>query len=487
MSLRAAVVVAWRPKHFPGWKGRGSEDGRKVPPKLAYDRAAAPYVGIHLASLLPRHWDVTLVHEMVRDVDLDMPVDAVFLSTMDYCAPHARWLADEFRARGVAVIIGGLFPTLDPGYFAGHADAVVVGEAEPVMPRLVADLEARRLSAVYRSEAPADLSELPVPRYDLVETDFRMTMAYEATRGCPFTCSFCVLSAIREPYRRRPIRNVVRDIQAFPSGWSWVQRKYVTFWDNNLGADRKYFQALCEALVPLQRFWATQTSFDTITPESARLMGRSGCRFVYVGLESLAEASLAASNKKHNQVLEYRRRLRLLHDNGIVVMSLFLLGLDGDTAPYLKELPDLIDAVGVDVPVLSLPVPIDATPFRKDLQDAGRLLPGALHDGMDGVHLLYRPRNVSPDELEWALFDAMRRVYSPWRVARRMLRRVPDGLWCALTNAGANLDYRRHQTSLARAGFARIGSRGPWERGLVSPESPRTSETSPAQASALIT
>jgi radical SAM superfamily enzyme YgiQ (UPF0313 family) len=478
--MRAAVVVAWRPKHFPAWQGRRSEVGRTVPSKLAYDRAAAPYVGIHLASLLPRSWDVTLVHEMVRDVDLEMPVDVVFLSTMDYCASHARWLADELRARGVSVVVGGLFPTLDPGYFAGHADAVVVGEAEPVMPRIVRDLEAGRLEPLYRSEAPADLALLPVPRYDLVETDFTMTMAYEATRGCPFTCSFCVLSAIRDPYRRRPIENVVRDIQSFPPGWSWVQRKYVTFWDNNLGADRKYFQALCEALVPLKRFWATQTSFDTITPESARLMGRSGCRFVYVGLESLAEASLSASNKRHNQVGEYRRRLRMLHDNGIVVMSLFLLGLDGDTPAYLKELPDLIDAVGVDVPVLSLPVPIDETPFRRELSDAGRLLPGPLHDGMDGVHLVYRPRNVSPDELEWALFDAMRRVYSPWRVARRMLRRIPDGLWCALTNAGANLDYRRHQTSRASAGLARIQARGPWA-------GTRTADTSPAQARACIT
>src|SRR5262245_30702655 len=485
--MRAAVVVAWRPKDFPAWRGRASETGRQVPGKLSYDRAAAPYVGIHLASLLPRHWDVTLVHEMVRDVDLEMDVDVVFLSTMDYCASHARWLCGELRARGARVVVGGLFPTLDPGYFAGHADSVVVGEAEPVIARIVADLEAGRLEPSYRAEAPADLSLLPEPRYDLVETDFTMTMAYEATRGCPFTCSFCVLSAIRDPYRRRPIENVVRDISACPPGWSWVQRKYVTFWDNNLGADRKYFQALCEALVPLKRFWATQTSFDTITPESARLMGRSGCRFVYVGLESLAETSLSASNKKHNQVQEYRRRLRMLHDNGVVVMSLFLLGLDGDTPAYLKELPDLIDAVGVDVPVLSLPVPIDATPFRKELEDAGRLLPGALHDGMDGVHLVYRPRNVSPDELEWALFDAMRRVYSPWHVARRMLRRVPDGLWCALTNAGANLDYRRHQASLATAGLERIRARGPWDRGLSPPGSPRTSDTSPVQASALIT
>ena len=66
-------------------------------------------------------------------------------------------------------------------------------------------------------------------------------------------------------------------------------RKYVVFWDNNLGADRPYFRELCEALIPLKRVWGTETSIDTITPDSARLMGRSGCRFLYIGLESLAQ------------------------------------------------------------------------------------------------------------------------------------------------------------------------------------------------------
>ena len=73
---------------------------------MAYDRSVAPYTAVHLASLLPRTWHVEVIHEMVRDVDVDMPVDVVFLSTMDFCAPHARWLARQFRARGVMVVVG---------------------------------------------------------------------------------------------------------------------------------------------------------------------------------------------------------------------------------------------------------------------------------------------------------------------------------------------------------------------------------------------
>ena len=294
-----------------------------------------------------------------------------------------------------------------------------------------------------------------------------MPLGYEVTRGCPFTCSFCVLSAIRAPLRHRPIRNVIRDLKAVPSNWSWSQRKIITFWDNNLGADRQYFRELCKALTPLKRYWATQTSLDTLTEESARLMREAGCRYIYVGLESLAEESLTASNKRHNKVREYRRRIKYLHDNGIVVMSIFLLGLDGDTSQYLQDLPDLVDAIGVDIPVYSLAVPIEGTPFREQLRQAGRLLPGDLLDGSDSAQLLYRPRQVSPDELELALAYCMRRSYAPWRVARRVFRRLADGWLPAINTASVNRVYGRYERAVARTGLHRIRTRGPWPGDVV--------------------
>ncbi len=391
-----------------------------------------------------------------------MDVDAVLLSSMDYCAPHARELAAAFRLRGVKVIIGGLFPTLNPGYFADVADSVVCGEAEPVIGAIIADLERNRLQPLYVADKDPELDDLPVPRYDLVETDFRVTLSYEVTRGCPFTCSFCVLAATRVPYRRRPIANVIRDIRNVPSHWSWLQRKYVVFWDNNLGVDRAYFKALCEAMVPMKRIWGTETSIDTVTAESARLMGKSGCRFVYIGLESLLSESLLKSNKPQNKVAEYKQRLGYLHDNGILVMSIFLGGLDGDTLQYMRDLPNLISDVGVDLPVISFVAPISGTPFHEQMRSSGRLLPGDLNWGLDGAHLVYRPAGISADELELAVFECMRRAYSPHRIAQRILRRVRSGFWTTLAVTTANLSYRPYQQSLSSAGRQRIFERGPW-------------------------
>jgi radical SAM superfamily enzyme YgiQ (UPF0313 family) len=386
----------------------------------------------------------------------------VFISTMDFCAPHARDMARSFRRRGVQVIVGGLYPTLNPEYFNTDGIAVVVGEAEPVLPAILRDLRERRVQPIYRADRPANLAEIPSPRYDLVEPTFTVPMGYEATRGCPFTCSFCVLSAIRSPFRRRPVANVVRDIQMIPSTWSWRQRKIVNFWDNNLGADRRYFRELCEALVPLKRYWSTQTSIDTITPESTRLMGRAGARYVYIGLESMAQDSLQASNKKHNKVREYRDRIKLLHDNGAIVMSIFLVGLDGDTREYLRALPDLVNEIGVDVPVYSFAVPIEGTTLKRELSAAGRLLPGDLLDGSDGAHLMYTPSRISPDEVETALAACMQRSYGGIRMARRMVRRVRNGAVPFIMSATANRIYRRHQLAIAHTGLARRAARGVW-------------------------
>jgi radical SAM superfamily enzyme YgiQ (UPF0313 family) len=460
--MRVAVIVAWRPKGHSEWQGRGDASAREVAPPLARDPAVAPYVGIHLASLLPRHWDITLVHECVRDVDLDMDVEAVFISTIDFCAGHARWLARRFSARGVKVIVGGLYPTLDPDYFRGAADAVVVGEAEPVMPRLIADLQANCLRPRYQAEGEADLSALPVPRYDLVERDFWVPGSYEITRGCPFACSYCVLSVLRTRLRQRPIPHVLRDLGAIPAGWSWFQRRTTTFWDNNLGADRRYFRELCQALVPLRRYWGTQTSIDTITPETARLLGRAGCRVAYIGLESLSQESLANTRKRHNKVREYREKLGHLHDNGVLVMSIFLLGLDGDSPEYLRSLPDLIDAVGVDIPVYSFAAPIARTPFRAGLEADGRLLPGDLNHALDGTHLVYQPLTAPADEVEGALCAAMMRSYDLRRAARRVLRRLRDGVGPALFATLANHRYRAYQRAIAGTVLRRVRARGPW-------------------------
>jgi radical SAM superfamily enzyme YgiQ (UPF0313 family) len=164
----------------------------------------------------------------------------------------------------------------------------------------------------------------------------------------------------------------------------------------------------------------------------------------------------------HNKVREYRDRIKMLHDNGIIVMSIFLVGLDGDTPEYLRQLPNLIADIDVDIPVYSFPVPIEGTPFRRELLESSRLLPGDLLDGSDGAHLMYRPRRISPDEAEIALAACMRRSYHPVCLARRVARRIRNGVVPFVMSATANRVYRQHQLAIAETGQSRIAARGAW-------------------------
>jgi radical SAM superfamily enzyme YgiQ (UPF0313 family) len=255
---------------------------------------------------------------------------------------------------------------------------------------------------------------------------------------------------------------VVRDLRSVPSSWGHYQRKFVFFLDNNLGADRQYFRELCEAMVPLKRRLATQTSIDTITRDSARMMGRAGFQMVYIGLESLSQQSLVGASKKHNKVDEYKRRIRYLHDNGVLVMSIFLIGLDGDTPEYLADLPNLVHDIGVDLPVFSFAAPLESTPLRESLRQEGRLLEGDLNFAMDGSHLVYKPQGLSADELEVALFGMMKKAYSPRRVLGRVGRRVNLGLTTSLFMTGANLHYWRYERAVAKSSLQRLRQRGPW-------------------------
>ncbi|HSG28773.1 MAG TPA: hypothetical protein VLA34_09855, partial [Candidatus Krumholzibacterium sp.] len=176
----------------------------------------------------------------------------------------------------------------------------------------------------------------------------------------------------------------------------------------------------------------------------------------------LADESLRNSNKLHNTVKQYKPRIQYLHDNGILVMSIFLVGLDGDTPEYLRRLPDLVHDIGVDIPVFSFAAPIEGTPFHAELRDADRLLPGEILGGLDGMHLVYKPAYLSPEETEFALFDCMRRAYSPSRIARRVLRRGGQGFWTALANTSANLSFIPYQRALSRVGTERVSGRGRW-------------------------
>ena len=186
----------------------------------------SPLTAAYLAALLPSDVNVTIRHELVQQVDYEIDVDLVAITFMIGNAPHTYKIADRFRKRGTPVILGGFHATFLPEEALRHADAVVVGEAEYVFPEIIKDLKRNSLKRIYKATKLHSLKGLPVPRYDLIEKDFILNHPVQATRGCPYRCSFCSVTSLYPSLRVRPVDEVMRDITCF-EGRNYLQNKMV--------------------------------------------------------------------------------------------------------------------------------------------------------------------------------------------------------------------------------------------------------------------
>ena len=374
---------------------------------------APPLPGILLAALTPDYVEVEVVHEMVRPIPFDTDSDFIALSFMDHCAPHAYEVAAAFQARGKPVIAGGKYASTFPQEVIPHFDATVIGEAHPIWAEVVADLVAGRLKKQYVAPASPPLTHLPPPRYDLVEPQFAVPVVTEATRGCIYRCSFCQLTIQNEPFRKRPIPDVIADLQA-AAQLPFHKRLMAMIYDNNLGSDMKYAKALLREVARLN-FWGlgVQFSFDCLyDDEFIDVLAQARCRMAFIGLESLNEPSLAGVRKNHNRVAEYQEMFLKLRQRGIMTFTGMILALDNDTPEYYASLPAKLRQVDPSTVLFSLAIPIPGTPFHRAVESSGRLLDRDLSH-YEGDHLVFQPGHVSADQV-FAAYVALNRSFYAW-------------------------------------------------------------------------
>jgi radical SAM superfamily enzyme YgiQ (UPF0313 family) len=227
-----------------------------------------------LAALIPADLPVELqlFDEGIADVPLDLDADLVGLTVITGTARRAYELADHFRSRGIAVVLGGPHVTLIPDDAAPHADAVVAGYAEDSWPRLLRDFANGEMKSRYDQSPALDLANRPFARRELLPSDRYLTNnVFEATRGCIHNCDFCVVpTAWGGKPLQKPVADVVAEIRQHGA------RKAI-FVDLNLIANRSYAKELFTALIALDIQWyglATVLLADDV--ELLELAARSG-------------------------------------------------------------------------------------------------------------------------------------------------------------------------------------------------------------------
>jgi radical SAM superfamily enzyme YgiQ (UPF0313 family) len=378
-----------------------------------------PVTGIHLAALTPPEHEIEVFHEQVRSVPIDDTPDLVALSFFSGFARGAYALADRYRALGVPVVAGGPHVSYWIEEALEHVDAVVVGEAETVWLKVLEDARRGVMDKVYRGKA-APLVGLPTVRYDLLEKSFVVPRVLQATRGCPFSCSFCSVPDVNPGFRVRPIDDVIRDIEEGHFALPW-QEKVVWFWDDNLLVKRRWAKDLLGAMSGLDRWWLTQASIDIVNDrELLGLMEKSGCIGIFLGIESLDDADLKSVGKRQNKAAEYKDAIARLHDRGICVMAGFISGFDDQTPEMILATADRLNAIGVDVPFLSILTPFRGTPLYDEHLSNRRILVERDWPHYNGYNVAFEPTQMSPDELLRAHRTLWKRAFGPKAVFQRL-------------------------------------------------------------------
>lgn len=356
-----------------------------------------------IASLCPDHAEVEVYNEKEIDIPLEREWDLVFFSYLHSYYEHTKVLSTLFRRRGIKTVAGGRHAVHFADDCEKYFDSVVTGEPESNVPALVADFERGELKKRYGLPS-AGPSEIRPYRYDLVDfkTNRIRLPGVEASRGCPFTCNFCVLTG-HEKYRYRPVRRVVEEIE-FKMRWNknyfGLFDNTFSFLDNNLGGNPRYLRELCEALIPLKKTWGCALTFNVLKDEeTVRLMAKAGCRYVYTGLESLNPDSIKAMNKGQNKISEVDEVIRRCFRSGIMLSFGLLVGSDGDTGEYLERLPDYLSELRYfNITFLGIVCPYPETPFYRQLAREGRILPNTISRDYDGYTLCHRPAQLGLSE-----------------------------------------------------------------------------------------
>ena len=356
-----------------------------------------------IAGLCPEDVEVELYNEKERDIPLDREWDLVFFSYLHSYYEHTKVLSTLFRQRGMVTVAGGRHASHFPDDAAQYFDAVITGEPESNVPALIRDFQKGELKKRYALPSAGPSAIRPY-RYELIDfTHNKVRLpGIEASRGCPFSCNFCVLTG-HERYRYRPVAEVVQEIQThmrWNRNYLGLMDDAFVFLDNNLGGSPKYLRALCEALIPLKKTWGCALTFNVLKDaELVKLMARAGCRYIYTGLESLNPESIEAMNKGQNKLSEVDAVIQRVFGSGILLSFGLIVGSDGDTNAYLEKLPQyLSDLRYFSITFLGIVCPYPETPFFREVASEGRLLPGTVSRDYDGYTLCHRPKQLTPSE-----------------------------------------------------------------------------------------
>ncbi len=357
-----------------------------------------PYLSLTtIGALTPEDIEIHIEDENVQEINFQDQPDLVAVSIITPLANRGYAIADRFRELSIPVVIGGFHATWMAEEAGQHADAVVLGEAENVWPRVIEDFRRGSLQKFYKSAGQADLENLSIPRRDLLnKRAYFFTNTMQISRGCTFLCDFCSVTAFYgHTYRLRPLEEVRREVELLLK-----EKNFIFFVDDNIIGNQAYARELFSLLMDFRVKWLSHSSINIAENDSLlKKAAESGCYGLFIGFESLSQKTLRGYHKTSNQVERYRALIRRIHDQGIGIEGSFIFGFDEDDPSVFRQVVDFCEETKIDAAVFAILTPYPGTRIYEQFTKENRILS---HDWKlyDMGHTVFRPKRMTVAQLQ---------------------------------------------------------------------------------------
>ena len=369
-----------------------------------------------IAALTPDNWDIEIIDENF-DTFSYKHADLIGITAYTSNVARAYEIASLYKQNNVHTVIGGIHATVLPEEAEKYVDTVVIGEAEKTWPQLIADFEKKEIKRHYKCTELHDLKNLPQPRRDLFDKRYTQSLI-QTSRGCPSHCDFCLAPIIGgKKTRYRPVEEVLDELES-------IREQTIFFTDDNfIGTGKTNISRsieLFEGIIKrnIKKEWFSYAGVNCADNEKVlELAAKSGCKVLFIGIETEDKATLESSGKNFNlrQVDDhYKKMLQIIHKYGIIVMAGIMYGFDTDSKQNLLNRNSFVSKSSIDMFHITTVTPFPGTGLYNRLKSENRLLypPSPEHwSKYNNKEMVFEPKLVSKEYFDLFIYKTHKKLY----------------------------------------------------------------------------
>lgn len=381
-----------------------------------------------LVSLTPPEHEISIIDEHFGDtINYDSNCDFVGITARTIDSTRAYEIADNFRKKGKKVILGGIHTSFNPDEAAQHADTIVCGEAENLWRTMLDDAANNRLKPSYNAKDFPPVKEIAPLDYRRIakaslreKVDTTKSIPIYITRGCPYTCSFCVTPNFTgKLYRTQKPEDLKAQIEAAKEVFFKKNSKSAKPWfmlcDENLGINKKRLWEALDMLKECDIMFSVFLSMNFLEDdETVKKLVDAGCFMALVGIESIKQSNLEAYNKSHvNSPEKVISTIERCRKAGLNVQGNFLVNPSLDSFEDMDDLVRFISKNNIFMPIMQIITPYPGTSMYNEYKEKG-LITDEDWEKYNAINVVIRSPHYDPIEFQYKFMQSYYQAYS-WK------------------------------------------------------------------------